>query len=178
MELADLEAISVGKRDDAGGPSVLEIFELTKQGRELRTHGVCFDRLTAYNRGAVADRALVAVCSGCCCGHPESGGPKTPPRVLKPAVRRRMRHANLDGQARVAMTDCLGPCSEANVVFVYIDGRPLWLRRMNHESLYDLFFAWLREALGDGVRPPLPRELAERSFTWTGGGDGPAPPIP
>jgi cobaltochelatase CobN len=123
------------------------------------------------------DRALIAVCAGCCCGHPESGGPKTPPRTLKPAVRRRMKHARLDGLARVAFTDCLGPCSEANVVFLYLDGRPLWLRRMNAEALYDTFFAWLREALADGGVPPLPAELSERSFTWTGGGSGPAPPI-
>jgi len=125
----------------------------------------------------MADRALIAACAGCCCGHPESGGPKTPPRTLKPAIRRRMKAAALDGVARVAFTDCLGPCSEANVLFVFLDGRPLWLRRMNAEPLYDAFFAWLREALGNGAPLPLPPALAARSFTWTGGGDGPAPPI-
>ena len=125
----------------------------------------------------MSDRALIAVCAGCCCGHPESGGPKTPPRVLKPAIRRRMKASKLDGVARVAFTDCLGPCSEANVVFLYLDGRPLWFRRMNGEGLYDAFFAWLREALADGGRPALPAELSDRSFTWTGGGTGPAPPI-
>ena len=124
----------------------------------------------------MADRALIAVCAGCCCGHRETGGPKTPPRVLKPAIRRRLKHAQLDGLARVAFTDCLGPCSEANVVFLYIDGRPLWLRRMNHEALYDAFFAWLRAALA-GDAALLPPALAERSFAWTGGGDGPAPPV-
>ena len=87
-----------------------------------------------------------------------------------------MKAAKLDGLARVAFTDCLGPCSEANVIFLYIDGRPLWLRRMNHEGLYDEFFAWLRSALLDGSAP-LPPALAERSFQWTGGGVGPAPPI-
>lgn len=126
---------------------------------------------------ANADRALIAVCAGCCCGHPESGGPKTPPRLLKPAVRRRMKASGLDGLARVAFTDCLGPCSEANVVFLYVDGRPVWLRRMNSETLYDTFFAWLRAALTNGGAPPLPLALVERSFTWTGGGDGPVPPV-
>ena len=125
----------------------------------------------------MADRALIAVCSGCCCGHPESGSPKTPPRVLKPAIRRRMKAAKLDGAARLAFTDCLGPCSEANVVFLFLDGRPLWLRRMNAEALYDAFFAWLGGALTNGAAPALPPALAERSFTWTGGGRGPAPPI-
>lgn len=125
----------------------------------------------------MADRALMAVCAGCCCGHPESGGPKTPPRVLKPAIRRRMKAAKLDGLARVAFTDCLGPCGEANVLFLFLDGRPLWLRRMNTELLYDEFFVWLRGVLSAGVEPALPPALAERSFTWTGGGVGPVPPI-
>ena len=89
-----------------------------------------------------------------------------------------MKASALDGQARVAFTECLGPCSEANVVFLFLDERPVWLRRMNDEALYDALFAWLRETLGDhGVPPPLPSELAERSFAWTGGGDGPEPPV-
>jgi cobaltochelatase CobN len=125
----------------------------------------------------MADRALMAVCAGCCCGHPESGGPKTSPRVLKPAIRRRMKAAKLDGVARVAFTDCLGPCSEANVLFLFLDGRPLWLRRMNTELLYDEFFVWLRGVLSAGVMCALPPALADRSFTWTGGGVGPVPPI-
>jgi hypothetical protein len=125
----------------------------------------------------MADRALVAVCAGCCCGHPESGGPKTPPRTLKPAIRRRMRAAALDGTARVAFTDCLGPCSEANVLFLFLDGRPVWLRRMNTELLYDAFFAWLHDALSNGAAPALPSVLRARSFTWTGGGKGPTPPM-
>jgi (2Fe-2S) ferredoxin len=124
----------------------------------------------------MSDRALIAVCAGCCCGHPESGGPKTPPRTLKPAIRRRLKAATLDG-ARVAFTDCLGPCSEANVLFLYLDGQPRWLRRMNNESLYDVFFAWLRDALSNGTALKLPSVLEARSFTWTGGGEGPAPPI-
>jgi cobaltochelatase CobN len=123
------------------------------------------------------DRALIAVCAGCCCGHPETGGPKTPPRTLKPAVRRRMKAARLDGLARVSFTDCLGPCSEANVVFVFLDGRPLWLRRMNAEPLFETLFGWLGDALANGAAPALPETLSTRCFRWTGGGDGPDPPI-
>src|SRR5262245_34340610 len=117
----------------------------------------------------MADRALIMTCAGCCCGHPESGGPKTPPRVLKPAIRRRMKAAKLDGLARLAFTDCLGPCSEANVAFLFLDGRPLWLRKMNTEGVWDVFFAWLVETLGDDARPKLPPALDERAFAWTGG---------
>lgn len=88
-----------------------------------------------------------------------------------------MKAARLDGLARVAFTDCLGPCSEANVLFIYLDGEPLWLRRMNAEPLYDTLFAWLRETLTNGATGQLPPDLAERSFRWTGGGRGPALPI-
>ena len=61
---------------------------------------------------------------------------------------------------RLAFSDCLGPCSEANVVFLYLDGRPYWLRTVL-----------------DGGGRGLPPMLAERAFAWTGGGDGPEPPI-
>lgn len=88
-----------------------------------------------------------------------------------------MKGAGLDGVARLAFTDCLGPCSEANVVFVFLDGQPFWLRRMNAEPLFHALFTWLRETLKNGPAVPLPAELAERCFRWTGGGPGPAPPI-
>jgi cobaltochelatase CobN len=125
----------------------------------------------------MADRALLLACAGCCCGHPESGGPKTPPRALKGALRRLFRRAGLDGRARLAFTDCLGPCSEANVLFLYLDGRPLWLRRMNTPALGEALLAWLAAALAADEPPALPPALAARAFAWTGGGPGPRPPV-
>ncbi len=113
-----------------------------------------------YGEGLIADAGLILACVGCCCGHAERGGPKTPPGTLKRELRRAFRRADLGGRVRLAFSDCLGPCSEANVVFLYWEGRPLWLRG----------------ALDGGPRA-LPPELAGRSFAWTGGGEGPAPPI-
>ena len=40
------------------------------------------------------------------------------------------------------------------------------------ESLRD----WVRTAAVDAA-PPRPPELAARTFTWTGGGRGPVPPV-
>lgn len=91
-------------------------------------------------------------------------------------MRRAFRHAGLDGRVRLAFSDCLGPCSEANVVFVYREGRPLWLRRVNAVEPFAALLDWLRGALDGGPRA-LPPALAARAFAWTGGGDGPAPPI-
>ena len=76
----------------------------------------------------------------------------------------------------LAFTDCLGPCSEANVVFLYLGGRPLWLRRVNEIARFAALLAWARAAV-DGIEAPLPPALAALSFSWTGGGEGPSPPI-
>ena len=91
-------------------------------------------------------------------------------------MRRAFRQARLEGRARLAFSDCLGPCSEANVVFFYLDGRPLWLRRVNSVESFSALLDWARGVLDGGPRA-LPPVLAERSFSWTGGGDGPPPPI-
>jgi hypothetical protein len=112
---------------------------------------------------------------GCCCGHPERGGPKTLPGTLKRHMRRAFREARLDG-LRLAFTDCLGPCSEANVVFVYVRGRPFWLRRVNTVQDFDALLAWAGSAR-TGDAPTLPPELEPRAFAWTGGGPGPIPPV-
>ena len=113
---------------------------------------------------------------GCCCGHPDRGGPKTVPGTLKRQMRRAFREARMDGRLRLAFTDCLGPCSEANVLFLYLGGRPIWLRRMNSIEPFETLLGWLGGAF-DGGDGTLPAPLAERSFSWTGGGHGPAPPI-
>jgi len=52
-----------------------------------------------------------------------------PPRVLRSAARRAHKASGLAGQIRLSFSDCLGPCREANVVFVYARGRALWFRR-------------------------------------------------
>jgi len=57
---------------------------------------------------------------------------------------------------RLAFSDCLGPCSSVEPFSALLD--------------------WLRAVLG-GAGRGLPAVLAERAFAWTGGGDGPAPPI-
>ena len=122
------------------------------------------------------DAALVLACAGCCCGHPESGGPKTSPRALKAATRRAFRRSGLDGRVRLAFTECLGPCSEANVVFFYLRGHPLWFRRMNSPELIAALADYARAAVNAGD-DALPAALADRSFAWTGGGIGPEPRV-
>jgi cobaltochelatase CobN len=113
---------------------------------------------------------------GCCCGHPDRGGPKTAPGTLKRQMRRAFREAGLAGRLRLAFTDCLGPCSEANVVFLYAHGRPLWLRRINTAEAFGRLLDYAR-AVGQGEPVALPDALVPHAFAWTGGGPGPAPPV-
>jgi cobaltochelatase CobN len=122
------------------------------------------------------DAGLILACAGCCCGHPAHGGELAPQRTLKAATRRAVKAAGLDGRVRLAFTECLGPCSEANVMLLYLHGRPLWFRRMNTPQTLTALVDYCRAAVANG-QPPLPPDLADRSFSWTGGGLGPAPPI-
>jgi hypothetical protein len=113
---------------------------------------------------------------GCCCGHPDRGGPKTVPGTLKRQMRRAFREAGVGGTLRLAFTDCLGPCSEANVVFLYVHGRPLWLRRISAVETFTDVLHYAAEVAAGGPAA-LPPALADRAFAWTGGGPGPVPPI-
>ena len=70
-------------------------------------------------------------------------------------MRRAFREARVDGRLRLAFTDCLGPCSEANVIFLYAHGRPLWLRRINTVEDFDAVLAYARE-VADGGPAALP----------------------
>jgi hypothetical protein len=99
-----------------------------------------------------------------------------PPRVLRSAARRAHKVSGLAGQVRLSFSDCLGPCSEANVVFVYVHGRALWFRRMNSPELFAELLRYVGDAAADPTRP-LPPSLARHSFAWAGGGIGPVPPV-
>jgi cobaltochelatase CobN len=118
----------------------------------------------------MADRGLIFACFGCCCGHTNNGAA----RIVRPALRRAFDAAGLQGRMRFAFSECLGPCSEANVVFVYLDGRPLWFKRINTPDLFGALLAYAGAAV-EAPDAPLPEQLAARSFSWTGGGLGPEP---
>jgi cobaltochelatase CobN len=118
----------------------------------------------------MADPGLMFACFGCCCGHTNNGAA----RFARPALRRQYDAAGLQGRVRLAFSECLGPCSEANVIFLYVHGRPLYFRRINTPELFDVVLAYARAA-ADTPAAPLPSELAERSFSWIGGGVGAEP---
>jgi hypothetical protein len=59
----------------------------------------------------MSEVGLVFACAGCCCGHPERGGPKPAPRMLKAAVRLVHRLSGVAGQVRLSFTDPSGPAA-------------------------------------------------------------------
>lgn len=91
-------------------------------------------------------------------------------------MRRAFRESGLAATLRLAFTDCLGPCSEANVIFLYLHGRPLWLRRINAVETFAEVLQYAGEVAAGGPAA-LPPALAPRAFAWTGGGPGPTPPV-
>lgn len=124
----------------------------------------------------MADAGLMFACIGCCCGHPDRGGAMAPQRALRSGARRAYQRSGLAGRVRLAFTDCLGPCSEANVVFLYLRGRPLWFRRINSPELFEALLDYTRRVIAE-PDAPLPERLEAQSFAWTGGGIGPEPPV-
>lgn len=99
-----------------------------------------------------------------------------PPRVLKSVALRAHKRSGVAGSVRLSFTNCLGPCSESNVVFLYLHGRPLWLRRMNSPETFTALLDHVRSALDDPTCP-MPPDLEAHAFRWTGGGVGPTPPV-
>jgi hypothetical protein len=53
----------------------------------------------------------------------------------------------------------------------------LWVRRVNGVDIFTMVLGYARAAL-DAHDAELPAALAARSFSWTGGGHGPEPPLP
>jgi hypothetical protein len=99
-----------------------------------------------------------------------------PPRALRATARRLHKASGLADRLRLAFTDCLGPCSEANVVLSSLGGQLRWFRRMNSPELFEALLGYARDALDVGAAD-LPPELAARSFSWAGAGVGPDPPV-
>ena len=116
----------------------------------------------------MADQGLMFACFGCCCGHTSNGAA----RISRPATRRVFDAAGLGGRVRLAFSECMGPCSEANVVFLYLHGQPRWFRRINSLALFGSLLGYVRAAV-EAPAAPMPVELTPHSFSWTGGGVGP-----
>lgn len=102
------------------------------------------------------ERAGVVVCRGCCCGNPRKD-----PRTDHSAQLRRLEGIaeRRPAQVSVRTSECLGPCSQANVVVVRpsaagrgVGGRPVWLALIRDLGALDLLEGWLADG-GPGLAP-------------------------
>lgn len=104
-------------------------------------------------------RVGIVVCRGCCCGAPATG-----PGADRQVERLRRSVAGLPELAALHVTDCLGPCAEANVMVVRpspagrrLGGRPVWLGLVLDEDA-EAMVVGFAAAGGPGVAE-LPAEL-------------------
>lgn len=102
----------------------------------------------------------VSVCHGCCCAK-TADGERDGAAVQR--ARRMRRHVE------VTVADCLGPCTEKDVLVVRpsprgrrAGGRPTWLARSGDDATVDLVLAWIR-AGGPGIAH-MPPKLADLRF--------------
>ncbi|HWG98903.1 MAG TPA: hypothetical protein VNV66_06180 [Pilimelia sp.] len=106
----------------------------------------------------------MVVCRGCCCGDAAKH-----PDVDHADHLRRLSASSASAAgppARVRVSDCLGPCTQANVVVVTPapaarrrGARPVWLGLVNDDGAVELLDSWLR-AGGPGAAPlPAPLHL-------------------
>ncbi|MFA1540779.1 (2Fe-2S) ferredoxin domain-containing protein [Actinomadura monticuli] len=99
-------------------------------------------------------RCTVTLCRGCCCGTDRRN-----PDVDHAALERRLR-LQLAQDVRVRYTDCLGPCSQANVVVINpsalgraAGGRTTWIGRVLDEDAVGDITEWAN-AGGPGMADP------------------------
>ncbi|MDI3385048.1 (2Fe-2S) ferredoxin domain-containing protein [Streptomyces sp. B-S-A8] len=112
-----------------------------------------------FRVGAAARPCTLVVCRGCCCGNPRKY-----PRVDHDWQLDRLRAAAAGSGGRVAVrvSDCLGPCDQANVVVVQpstagrqAGGKATWIGFAMDDDCTDDLIAWVT-AGGPGVAPPPP----------------------
>jgi len=96
-------------------------------------------------------------------------------RLLPTYSRRLHKASGLADRLRLAFTDCLGPCSEANVMLLYLRGQSLWFRRMNAPDVLGALLACARGTADGDAPPPGRARLAIVLLDRVG--LGPEPPI-
>ncbi|MEU2060601.1 (2Fe-2S) ferredoxin domain-containing protein [Streptomyces sp. NPDC013455] len=110
---------------------------------------------------AVARPCTLVVCRGCCCGDPAKH-----PGTDHAGQLERLREAAAEGDFEVRVTDCLGPCDQANVIVVRpsaagraAGGRPAWIGFALDDAGTAEAAEWARAGGPGLVAPPAALEL-------------------
>ncbi|UQA90810.1 (2Fe-2S) ferredoxin domain-containing protein [Streptomyces halobius] len=110
--------------------------------------------------GAARGRpCTLVVCRGCCCGSPRKHPGTDHAWQL---ARLRAAAAESGGRLAVRTSECLGPCSQANIIVVQPSGegrrrggRAVWIAWVLEDDSTDAVLTWVT-AGGPGIAPPPP----------------------
>ncbi len=82
-------------------------------------------------------------------------------------VRIEYNKRRLKDRAYVTMTNCLGPCEDGNICFLYANGRGTWFRGMNSDVLVKALMDHLDQVTKAKANLPPPEPLASQVFHRT-----------
>ena len=85
--------------------------------------------------------ADVIVCSGCCCGNLQKGYDEVPIDFLQDLWQKNQ----LQDNAKLTISGCLGSCSKRNVAVLKTDDRLIWLGGLSSQLHYEALAGWASE---------------------------------
>lgn len=104
----------------------------------------------------------VIVCKGCCCGNLKKGYDDVPTELLE----RKWAENNLEEEAKLTISGCLGPCRKRNVVLLKSEDGLTWLGGLSGVRDYESLANWAYEYSRNVVKPRLPHGLQKLEFEW------------
>ena len=105
--------------------------------------------------------ATLLVCGkGCCCGQREKGRAPVPVAWLQEQWAAR----ELEHSLKLMITDCLGPCDQANVICLKQGMVVKWLGGLGESVPYETLVAWATASHAAGELLPLPGLLNYQDF--------------
>tara|TARA_B100000886_G_scaffold45721_1_gene28087 strand:+ start:2633 stop:2992 length:360 start_codon:yes stop_codon:yes gene_type:complete len=104
----------------------------------------------------------VIVCKGCCCGNLKKGYDDVPTELLE----RKWAENNLEEEAKLTISGCLGPCRNRNVVLLKSEDGLTWLGGLSGVQDYESLASWAYEYSRNVVKPRLPQGLQKLEFEW------------
>ncbi len=105
---------------------------------------------------------ILFLCDGCCCG--EKNKKAAPFQTLVALFQSALEGCGLRRDVRVVRTGCLGPCSEANVLFAQLLGCGFWFGRIDQASEVEALVRFVAATLGQGSPAVMPEELRGHAF--------------
>tara|TARA_Y100000589_G_scaffold332244_1_gene390705 strand:- start:11907 stop:12275 length:369 start_codon:yes stop_codon:yes gene_type:complete len=102
----------------------------------------------------------VIVCKGCCCGNVDRGHDEVPVEFLEKVWAER----NLEREAKLTISGCLGTCEMRNVVLLRTEGGRTWLGGLSEKVEYEAIVEWASNSANREGAANLPAVLEKLEF--------------